>query len=95
MKGRIDIDRELCKGCGLCITVCPKDQIQISDQLNKKGYYPAHYKEEDVTDVNELQCIGCCMCAITCPDVAIEVYKEDKQKKGDTESDQPSEEETK
>ena len=45
VKGRITIDKELCKGCGLCITVCPKKQIEISDSLNKKGYYPASFKD--------------------------------------------------
>ncbi len=79
MKGRITIDRELCKGCGLCITVCPKKQIEISDSLNAKGYYPAKFKEEtDSPGSKDSKCTGCAMCAITCPDVAIEVYREEK-----------------
>ncbi len=41
VKGRIEIDRERCKGCGLCILVCPKKRIEISEELNTKGYYPA------------------------------------------------------
>ena len=80
MKGRITIDKELCKGCGLCITVCPKKQIEISDELNKKGYYPASFKEEGVQDLKKVKCTGCMLCAITCPDVAIEVYREEKGK---------------
>ena len=89
MKGRITIDRELCKGCGLCITVCPKKQIEISDSINPKGYYPAQCKEQDAPDPEAARCTGCAMCAITCPDVAIEVYREEK---AGAESDADSEE---
>jgi 2-oxoglutarate ferredoxin oxidoreductase subunit delta len=79
VKGRIEIDSELCKGCGLCINVCPKKQIEISDNLNKKGYYPARYKEQECKDT-ERKCTGCAMCALTCPDIAIDVYKQEKKK---------------
>lgn len=80
MKGRIEIDRELCKGCGFCVAVCRKGQIEISGTLNTKGYYPAEFKEKDVTDPEKIQCNGCALCAINCPDVAIEVYREEKDK---------------
>ena len=91
MKGRIEIDRELCKGCGLCITVCRKEQIEISDQLNKKGYYPAKFKQDGVTNVEELECTGCALCGLTCPDVAIEVYREEKKKSKDDQEAQTTE----
>ena len=73
-KGKITIDRELCKGCYLCISVCPSDLIAVSDKLNQKGYYPAEYMEIDSKEKNR-KCTGCTMCAITCPDIAIEVYR--------------------
>ena len=72
-KGRITINREICKGCYLCISVCPNEIIIISDHLNQQGYYPAVPKE-DVKDGKG--CIACAMCATICPDVAIEVYSE-------------------
>ena len=75
MKGRITIDRELCKGCGLCVEVCPKEQIEISDELNKKGYYPAKTKEADLDDASESECTGCALCGEICPDVAIRVWR--------------------
>jgi 2-oxoglutarate ferredoxin oxidoreductase subunit delta len=78
VKGRIEIDKERCKGCGLCITVCPKKQIDISDQLNTKGYYPASFLEESVSHDAVVKCTGCALCAVTCPDVAIEVYRSSK-----------------
>lgn len=79
VKGRIEISRERCKGCGLCIIVCPKKQIEISDDLNTKGYYPARVREKNSQESDNTQCTGCALCAITCPDVAIEVYREVKE----------------
>ena len=60
-------NEEICKGCGLCTTVCPKKIVEINkDKLNKKGYNPA-----GITDIDK--CIGCAFCAMICPDCAIEV----------------------
>ncbi len=73
--GRITLDTELCKACYLCISICPKNLITVSDKLNTKGYYPAEF-----TDANnkkkDRKCIGCAQCAIVCPDIAIEVFRE-------------------
>jgi 2-oxoglutarate ferredoxin oxidoreductase subunit delta len=72
-KGKIKIDRERCKGCLLCIEVCPNHRIEVDDTLNKKGYLPARFKEEVKED--EKGCTGCAQCATVCPEVAIEVYR--------------------
>ncbi len=73
-KGFIKIDRELCKGCGLCIAACPKGSIRISNKLNLKGYGPAEYIESH--RARNRKCTGCALCAIICPDVAIEVFRD-------------------
>lgn len=66
-KGAIEVDREKCKGCGVCVTNCPTDSIQLSKMVNNKGY---HYAEM----ISEA-CIGCSSCAIVCPDSVISVYR--------------------
>ncbi|MCL2159018.1 MAG: 4Fe-4S binding protein, partial [Oscillospiraceae bacterium] len=39
---QISFDEERCKGCGICVTVCPKKIIALEkDKINKKGYNPA------------------------------------------------------
>lgn len=74
-RGHIVIDRDLCKGCCLCMSVCPHHMIKISDTLNEKGYYPAEFTGA-VTESDDSRCTGCATCALICPDVAIEVYRE-------------------
>ncbi|MFQ5841829.1 MAG: ferredoxin family protein [Thermodesulfobacteriota bacterium] len=74
LKGYIEIDREFCKGCKLCIEFCPKGVISLSSNLNVKGYHPAYFTEEESTK-EKRKCTGCSICAIVCPEVAIEVYR--------------------
>ncbi|MBW1785728.1 MAG: 4Fe-4S dicluster domain-containing protein [Deltaproteobacteria bacterium] len=72
-KGKIEIDRELCKGCHICIEFCPTQSIEVDTSLNKKGYSPAR----PITNKAEGEkgCTGCAQCATVCPEVAIEVYR--------------------
>jgi 2-oxoglutarate ferredoxin oxidoreductase subunit delta len=69
MAGKIIIDTERCKGCGLCVGVCPKGCIFISKDSNKAGYFPAQ--------TSNSECTGCAMCAIICPEAIIEVYRDE------------------
>ncbi len=69
-RGMILIDEDRCKGCGLCVGVCPSHILELSeDHFNAKGYRPI-----GVTDMD--RCTGCSVCAIICPDVVFTVYRE-------------------
>jgi 2-oxoglutarate ferredoxin oxidoreductase subunit delta len=49
--------------------MCPKNVLEISDQVNTKGYFPAfRARPED--------CIYCAICCTMCPDVAIDISQE-------------------
>ena len=68
--GRIAIDRDICKGCYLCMNSCPKGLLKKSNKPNKNGFFPIEFVD------TKQECIGCAMCATTCPDIAIkEVYR--------------------
>lgn len=70
MACKIIIDAERCKGCRLCVDVCPKGSIGISKRSNKNGYFPA--------EITNSHCTGCAMCAIICPETIIEVYRDSR-----------------
>jgi 2-oxoglutarate ferredoxin oxidoreductase subunit delta len=66
---KVTFNEDRCKGCRLCITVCPKKIVLIdAEKLNMKGFHPAGVKEMDM-------CIGCAFCAVICPDCVITVEK--------------------
>lgn len=70
---QLSIDIERCKGCGLCVEACPNELLEIADEPNASGCYPAGL-------ANPAACTACGLCATVCPDAAIAVYKEIKAK---------------
>ncbi len=68
VKGAIIVDNEVCKGCEICIPVCPEDVIRMSSDVNHKGYHYAYMENPEA-------CTGCTNCGIVCPDRAISVYR--------------------
>ena len=69
-KGKITIDRELCKGCLLCIRACPVKILEADTEMNTTGSYP-------VKVVTMEKCIACANCYEVCPDVCIEVFEQE------------------
>lgn len=65
----VEIDSKLCKGCNICVEVCPKDVLSLSEERNEKGYNVCKV-------LNPQECIECRQCEINCPDLAITVREE-------------------
>jgi len=62
MEIKITLLKDLCKGCGICVSFCPK-KILALDTLGK------------IYVIDELACINCGQCELRCPDYAIFVEK--------------------
>jgi len=73
IKGEVSIIKDRCKGCGICISYCPMNVLEVSEEFNSKGYHFPVVKNPD-------NCINCGLCEMLCPDFAIwSVLKEKKQ----------------
>lgn len=66
---KVTFREDFCKGCGLCVSACPMDIIELDkERLNDKGYHPA-------TCTDQSKCKGCTFCAVQCPDSVIIVER--------------------
>ena len=69
IKGLIVVDKECCKGCGVCISACPCNVLEFSPEVNGKGYNFITMAQPDA-------CTGCASCGLICPDSCIVVYRQ-------------------
>ncbi|MFC1895440.1 ferredoxin family protein [Thermodesulfobacteriota bacterium] len=56
----IAINREWCKGCGICVAFCPQKVLELDER-------------EKAVVVRLEACNGCGLCELRCPDLAIEL----------------------
>lgn len=63
----IIINRDWCKGCGICIHFCPTKVLELDVR-------------EKAVAVRPEDCICCKMCELRCPDLAIGVLTEKGEK---------------
>lgn len=67
--GAVEINRERCKGCDLCVVACPCDVLELTTkEVNDRGY---HYAVDRTPEA----CTGCSACATVCPDACITVFR--------------------
>ncbi len=82
---RIIVDESVCKGCGLCVSACPKHILALEGGTNVKAC-PKKLISLDTGRLNPKgyhparlmepeKCVGCAACAAMCPDTAITVEK--------------------
>jgi NAD-dependent dihydropyrimidine dehydrogenase PreA subunit len=59
-RGKLRVDVDECKGCGLCVDACPLKLIALGERLNHYGYRTAVYAGAG--------CTGCGICFMVCPE---------------------------
>lgn len=69
--GAVVVDIEKCKGCGVCVSVCPMEVLALKKEVNSKGYHYSFMANPD-------ECIGCANCGVVCPDSCLTVYRQKK-----------------
>jgi len=67
-ESKVQVQVSRCKGCGICINVCPEQVLQFSGDYNAKGY-------EYVRLTDEAACKSCTICALMCPEIALHIYR--------------------
>lgn len=68
----LDVAADRCKGCGLCVEVCPRHVLALDEScVNDLGYHPIR-----LTDA--AGCTSCAICARICPDSVYTVYARPK-----------------
>jgi 4Fe-4S ferredoxin len=65
----LTLDRQLCKGCVVCMLVCPREAIVLKPV--PKG--PDGKAQPPLVDIDENKCDYHAICAVTCPFGAIKV----------------------
>ncbi|MBZ5541034.1 MAG: 4Fe-4S dicluster domain-containing protein [Acidobacteriia bacterium] len=67
-RGKVTIDIQECKGCGLCVDACPPKCLELAPELTTYGVHPGRYLGSG--------CTGCGICFYACPEPgAITVYR--------------------
>ncbi len=62
------VNQERCKGCGLCIEVCPTKALVLGEKRNALGYRVVEF-------LPDKGCQACGFCYLVCPDVALEIWR--------------------
>lgn len=71
---QLNVLKERCKGCELCIEFCPRQVIHESPEFNRKGYHPVYADSDN-------DCLDCGLCELICPEFAISVLPLLKKKR--------------
>lgn len=71
---KIVIEANYCKGCGYCISACPKEVLAFTKDINSRGIEIAEVVHPD-------NCIQCRNCELACPDLAIYLEEDNSPNK--------------
>lgn len=62
----VEVKREWCKGCNICVSFCPKNVLELDE-------------EEKIVVARREDCIKCFQCEMRCPDFAIFLIEKEEE----------------
>jgi NAD-dependent dihydropyrimidine dehydrogenase PreA subunit len=68
----VEVHRDECKGCAVCVASCPHGCLELGQQLNAMGYQYVHFS-------NASRCSACGLCFSVCPEPGALAVFSDKE----------------
>ncbi len=66
MPNKVCVNPDWCKGCHICVEVCPRKVLEVDANAFLRGFHPVRVARPD-------GCTICRQCELLCPDLAITV----------------------
>ncbi len=73
MPDRVVLNADWCKGCYICVAVCPRKVLEVDEDTYLRGFHPVRVARPE-------DCTACQQCELLCPDLAIAVTEDDAQR---------------
>ena len=67
---RVVVNASWCKGCYLCVSVCPREVLAIDSERWNGSFHAIYARQPE-------RCTACRNCELFCPDLAIEVIEDE------------------
>jgi len=61
---KITVNVDWCKGCHICVEVCPRQVLEVDENVFIRGFHPVLVARPE-------DCTICGQCELLCPDLAI------------------------
>jgi 2-oxoglutarate ferredoxin oxidoreductase subunit delta len=71
MPNKVVLDADWCKGCYICVAVCPRKVLEMDEESYLRGFHPVRVARLE-------DCTACQQCELLCPDLAIAVTEGDE-----------------
>jgi len=71
----LKLDKKLCIGCGICVTICPKDAIKLDPAVVDSG----RLTKKPTLHLDADSCILCGECSVLCPLNALTMWINEEQ----------------
>lgn len=71
----LNLDRDNCICCGICVKVCPKEAFSLSKSVIRNG----KLEEKGTIDIDADKCTFCGECVVLCPTTSIEILRNERE----------------